>query len=383
LCDAVGLAEFHYVSTAFVCGDQAGPVDEEAYDWGHAFHNEYEQSKYEAERLVRQAPGLRSTVYRPSVIVGDSRTGHTSTFHGLYRFLSLADRLAGPRPANGRRRLDLRLPFQGDEGRDLVPVDWVARAIARLVNRPECHGKTYHLVAEERTPVGVIRDVAEEALGIDGVRLAGRGPLQAPTPLEEMFLGQLQEYWPYLDGDPVFDRRNTRAALPDLPAPRFDRALLTRLIRYAASAGWGRPPRARARKNATVDCARYLEEFFPDAARRSSLAKAPLDVTVALEVTGGDGGRWLCRWEGSELAEVRPDRTSAAAVAFRMDSATFAAVVRGRLTTQNAFFDRRVEIAGDVEKGLKLAVLFDHFVKEFPYGRPALQEVGHAVAVRD
>ena len=52
---------------------------------------------------------------------------------------------------------------------------------------------------------------------------------------------------------------------------------------------------------------------------------------------------------------------------YRTDAPTFAAVVRGRETPQEAFFDRRIEVEGDVEKALKLAVLFGHFAREFPY----------------
>ena len=69
-----------------------------------------------------------------------------------------------------------------------------------------------------------IKDVAAEVLGIDGVRWAGPGPLADPTALEELFLEHVRDYWPYLHGDPVFDCRNTQAALPDLPPPTIDRA---------------------------------------------------------------------------------------------------------------------------------------------------------------
>ncbi len=136
------------VSTAFVCGDRAGPVAEEELDCGQGFHNDYERSKFEAERRVRTARGLHPTVYRPSVIVGDSVTGFTSSYHGPYRFLELGTRLAAPpRLPGSPQRLPLRLPFSGDEPRNLVPVDWVARAIVRIVGQPWWHGRTYHLVA--------------------------------------------------------------------------------------------------------------------------------------------------------------------------------------------------------------------------------------------
>jgi thioester reductase-like protein len=137
LCSTLGRYEFHHVSTAFVCGTRPGIVRENDLECQQQFHNDYERSKYEAERLVGAAPRIRATVYRPSVIIGDSVTGYTSTYHGFYRFLELADRLAGARKSKLRRPLPLRLPFSAGAPRDLVPVDWVSRAIVRIVSRPQ------------------------------------------------------------------------------------------------------------------------------------------------------------------------------------------------------------------------------------------------------
>ncbi|HKI34550.1 MAG TPA: SDR family oxidoreductase [Gemmataceae bacterium] len=396
LCPALGIREFHHVSTAFVCGQRAGPVKEEELDRGQSFHNDYEESKFEAERRVRQARHLLATVYRPSVIVGDSHSGYTSSYHGFYRFLELGTRLAvspspplpapagSPAPAaggTGRRVLPLCLPFTGDEPRNLVPVDWVAQAIVAIVNQPRLHGRTYHLVAQTPVPVRDIKAVAEEVLAIDGVRWAGPGSRQPPTPLEELFLDQVREYWPYLHGDPVFDCRNTRTALPRLPAPGVDRAMLARLIRFAVADQWGRSGRKKSPPATGRACASYVESFFPESLRRSSLGRIPVDVTVGLDVAGAGGGRWSCRLRGGEPM-VRRGLAAEAEVVYRMDLATFEAVVRGRLDPREAFLARRIEIEGDVEKGLKLAVLFDHFVKECPYAPEPHPEENDAVAGR-
>jgi nucleoside-diphosphate-sugar epimerase len=384
VCAEAGVTEFHHVSTAFVCGDRAGPVREDELDRSQGFHNDYERSKFEAERRVR-ASGLRATVYRPSVIVGDSRTGRTSSYHGFYRFLEAADRLASSLPAEttgapGKRLLPLRLPLSGDEPRDLVPVDWVARAVVRIVNRRRLHGLTYHLTAAEPVRVRDVKETAEEVLNLSGVRLVGPAPLTDATPLEEAFLGQVRDYEPYFEGDPVFDRRCTLTALPGMPPPPIDRALLTRLIRFAVADGWGRSRRRRPAATAAVDCAAYVERFFPEAARRSVLARIPLDLAVGLDVSGPGGGRWTLRWTGGELGPVRRGLEADAAVIYRLDRAAFEAVVRGRQTPQEAFLARRIAVQGDVEKGLKLAVLFGGFVKEFPFeGRPPREESGAAV----
>jgi thioester reductase-like protein len=376
LCAELGLTEMHHVSTAFVCGNRAGPIGEDELERGQDFHNDYERSKHEAERRVRQAYGPRATVYRPSILVGDSRTGYTSSYHGLYRLLAAADRLAHPGP--GRRSLPVRLPLTGTEPRNLVPVDWAAQAIVRLIDVPRCHGHTFHLVATEPVLARDIRASAEEALGIDGAQWAGSDRTSL-TALERLLNEQWRDYWPYLAGDPVFDCRHTRAALPDWPAPRVDRKLLVRLIRFAKAAGWGRSDQAASGRPA-VDCADFIERFFPAAARQSALARIPLDVTVALDVGGPDGGCWTCRWENGDLVEVRRGRAADAHVAFRLDVPTFATIALGRQSPQDAFFNRQIEIEGDVERGLKLAVLFEQFLRECPYRPEQRMETTDAVA---
>jgi thioester reductase-like protein len=369
LCQQLGLVEFHHVSTAFVCGDRTGKVREDELDCGQEFHNAYERSKFEAERHVQQAKHLQATIYRPSVIVGDSRTGFTSVYQGFYRLMELADKLAVA--ADGRRTFPLRLPLTGEEPRNLVPVDWVAQAMVQIVNRPQRHGRTYHLVAREPVRAAELKEIAVELLGIDGVRWAGTGPLEAPTALEEMFLDHIREYWPYFRADPTFDCRQTVAALPDLPPPRLDRALLARLIQFGIADRWGRAGRVQSSQRDRVDVAHYMECFFPASARQSALAALPLDTIIALDIRGPLGGQWSCEWRDGDLIGVSRGLRSNVELTYCMDVATFAAVVRGKQSPQEAFFARQIEVSGDVEQALKLAMLFGHFVKQFPY-RPLL-----------
>jgi hypothetical protein len=196
-----------------------------------------------------------------------------------------------------------------------------------------------------------------------------------------MFLEHLHDYWPYFDGDPDFDQRNTYAALGDRAAPLVDRALLTRLIRFAIADRWGRSRRTTARAGRHLDCAQYIERFFPESASRSALARVPLSIHLGLHIRGPGGGHWSCCWRDGELVQVRRGLAPDAAVVYHTDTPTFEAVIQGRQTPQQAFFARQIEIEGDVEKGLKLAVLFEQFVKEFPYQPPPRRETRHAASL--
>jgi hypothetical protein len=231
--------------------------------------------------------------------------------------------------------------------------------------------------------------LAEELLDLEGLQWAGALVPEQPAPLELLFLKHTEDYQPYAGGDPPFDCGNLRQALPDLPPPRLDRAILARLIRHAIADNWGRPESAGsdscplvADNAKTLDCSHYIEEFFPRHAGRSILARAlRLDITIALDVRGAGGGRWSCRWARGDLIGVSRGLVRDADVIYRTDAATFAAIIQGRQIPQEAFFARRIEIEGELEKGLKLAVLFGHFVREFPYQPPENPEAMDAAAL--
>lgn len=383
LCREVGLTNWHHVSTAFVCGRRGGHITEEELDTGQSFHNAYEASKFEAEQLLRRTPGICATIYRPSVIVGDSRTGHTTSFMGFYRFLELAVRLAPANPSEGAAPLPLRLPLSGLETWNLVPVDWVSRAIVELLARPNWYGRTFHLVSRSPMSTRFIRDVAAEELNLHGVEFVGRKGVADASRLETLFLEGIHEYWPYLDGNPHFAFSNTAAALPHLPPPAIDRPLLKRLIRFAVATRWGRGAAPIQATNSGCSrasrCGEYIEQVFPRQARQSRLAReAGLDLTVGIDLHGPGGGQWSCKWTAGELIYARPGIDQRAAVVYRTDTATFEAVVNGLLSPQEGFFTQRIEIAGDLETALKLAVLFRQFLAEQPVTQGHRMEVMHS-----
>jgi dephospho-CoA kinase len=175
-------------STATVSGKRDGTVYEEDLDAGQKFHNGYERTKYESERLVRTAMrGLPITVIRPSIIVGDSVTGEIDRLDGPYYLMVLiATNASG-----------LRLPIlgRGDAPLHLVPIDYVIEAAWHAARSEGAAGKTFHLVdpnpmtarevfesvadhANTEKPRGSIpRPIARAVLRTPGLSRLGRGPL--------------------------------------------------------------------------------------------------------------------------------------------------------------------------------------------------------------
>jgi long-chain acyl-CoA synthetase len=128
-----GLERFAHVSTAYVAGGRKGEVAEADLTDAYGFSNAYEQTKYEGESLVRRS-GLPLSVFRPGMIVGDSRTGEIRAFNTVYVPLRLY--------LTGRLKL---IPARPDMPLNVVPVDYVASAVAKLAFDPRAAGLTFHL----------------------------------------------------------------------------------------------------------------------------------------------------------------------------------------------------------------------------------------------
>ncbi len=135
-----GLRRLHYVSTCFVSGRIQGRFTERDLERGQAFNNHYEETKYLAEVLVqeRMRSGLPATVYRPSIVVGDSTTGATQKYDGPYFVVRWI--LRQPRVAV--------LPTVGDPRAhrlNVVPRDFVVPALVHLSGLERSSGRVYHL----------------------------------------------------------------------------------------------------------------------------------------------------------------------------------------------------------------------------------------------
>ncbi len=134
------LDRFQYVSTCYVSGRYAGPYSETDLDVGQRFNNYYEETKFLAEVEVqdRMRGGMPATVYRPSVVVGDSSTGETQKYDGPYYALQWL--LRQPRIAV--------MPAVGDSTAfrfNIVPRDFVVDSIAQLSGDGRSKGRVYQL----------------------------------------------------------------------------------------------------------------------------------------------------------------------------------------------------------------------------------------------
>jgi thioester reductase-like protein len=213
------LRRYHYVSTCYVAGRRTGVILESELRHEEGFRNNYEETKYlaelEVDALKRELP---VTIHRPSVVCGDSRTGETAKYDGIYyliQYLRISPRaLSLANIGNSEVRLNV------------VPVDYVVEAMAALARDDRAAGETVQLA--DPAPL-----TTEELFDLISRNLAGReslltvpAPLVRTTlniPLNEKVTGLPRVGVPYFFLKQTYDTARATALLEPrgVHCPRF------------------------------------------------------------------------------------------------------------------------------------------------------------------
>lgn len=235
-------ARVDYVGTAYVAGDREGIAYEDELDVGQPFRNTYEQTKMEAEKLVRERRSEQPiAMFRPSIIVGDSQTGRTASFKVLYWPLKLyAQGFA--RVVPGRRATPV----------DVVPSDYVVDAILAIRKREDSVGQCYTLAAglDRDSTVGELTDLASEFFRVaKPLFVKPEYVLGWFRPLVDLIPGgkykhkltTARVYTPYLNLRLRYDTRNAKRALEGTSiAVRPVHEYFETLFRYCIETDWGK-----------------------------------------------------------------------------------------------------------------------------------------------
>jgi thioester reductase-like protein len=212
--------KIEFVSTVGVAGRDHPILREEWVGINHAFHNTYEQAKAVAECTARTAieKGLPLTVHRPSMVVGDSRTGRVTQYQIFYYLTELL---------SGRHTRGF-LPDLGAASLDVVPSDFVAEAIVCASNDPATAGRILHLCAGPRhaIPLRTLQRVVHERIRAAhgkpfGPHFVPRRAFMAAIALARHVanersrtrLGTLPMFLEYLESNPEFANERTLAWL--------------------------------------------------------------------------------------------------------------------------------------------------------------------------
>jgi short-subunit dehydrogenase len=158
LAGAIEAGCFHQVSSIAAAGLYRGTWTEEMFDEAEDLDTHpYFRTKHESERVVREECPRPWRVYRPGIVVGDSRSGEIDKVDGPYYFFKLLQRI--------RRVVPSWLPTVGVEGGEIniVPVDFVAAAIDHIAHQPGLDGRAFHLTDPEPKTAGEVLNLFAKA----------------------------------------------------------------------------------------------------------------------------------------------------------------------------------------------------------------------------
>jgi NAD(P)-dependent dehydrogenase (short-subunit alcohol dehydrogenase family) len=310
---------FHHVSSIAVAGTKKGLFTEESFDEGQRLPSPYHRTKFESERIVREQPYLAWRVYRPAVVVGDSRTGEMDKIDGPYYFFKSIQLM--------RHLLPGWLPLIGvDLGKtNIVPVDWVAAAIDHIAHKKGLDNRAFHLTDPNSIRVDKVFNLLAEAAHAPRFALSLDRRLLSPVPITPISaisrlplisqarklllreLGIPEEVLSHIELVPEFDTREARRALASTPfeqPPTFEH-YVTRLWDY-----WERE------MDPDIDRNRTLREAVSGRHVLITGASSGIGKATALKIAAVGGVPLLVARNVEKLEEVRAEIVAAGGTAY-------------------------------------------------------------------
>ena len=363
-CSEHALREFSHISSCYVCGLREGLILETEHDVGQKCGNIYEESKLAGEQLVRNASHLDSyTVFRPAIIVGDTDTGFSSTFHGFYTPLRLLSALATHVPHDDLFSMNHMqyLGLQGHEGKNCVPVQWVSDAIVSLMERrPNCE-QTYALAAERPVSTDQLIRVFEKAIRESQpstqAQLNAAAQIGLDSPEIQATINSYTEsfavYQSYWRDDPRFDMTNTKKVIPDKRLPPLSDADLLKLCQYALDNQFSwKPTRqpadavlARDRLGMMLErSSASVDDASTDSTKQGEVSDLDSESSLSMIISGPGGGAWTMFEDGAEVSYVEGKLSKATQV--RLNCTTFRALTEGELSVKDAINQGRILLTG-------------------------------------
>jgi thioester reductase-like protein len=319
LARALDAKHLHHVSSIAVAGQYAGIFDETMFDEGQRLPSPYHRTKFESERIVREQPYVPWRVYRPGIVVGDSKTGEMDKIDGPYYFFKAIQRM--------RHLLPGWVPLVGlDLGyTNIVPVDWVAGALEHIAHEPDLDGQAFHLtdprpqrVDDMINELAVAAHAPRFAVSIDKrlidplpkwpLALAGAlPPFKQVTNVALRELGIPKEVLGHMELVPRFDTHEAAKALAGSPLeqPPALHDYVARLWDY-----WERE------MEPDVGRGRTLKEALGGRHVMITGASSGIGRSAALKVAAAGGVPLLVARNVEQLEEVRAEIVAAGGTAY-------------------------------------------------------------------
>ncbi len=233
-----------HVSSAYVAGERTGVVLEGELLMTGGFRNGYERSKAIAENEVREAAAsgrIRSLTVRPSIIVGDSRSGYMCPNH---HFFDLIFRLLTIRRMIRSKTDDcrFRIPGEPTATKNFIPVDYVSGLITLLLETDAAWGKTFHLTDPAPIRLEMLNLYVRTALDWPDLVWCPKSEIKELSPLERRFFRSIKIYEKYFWQEAFFDQSQLKAVLgARLPiSDQMSQKTVNRMVKFIQTKYAGR-----------------------------------------------------------------------------------------------------------------------------------------------
>jgi len=226
--EAKQLERLNHLSTAFVSGDRTGVIMEEELEKHQSFRNAYEETKFQAEQAMRKEMNrLPISVYRPTIVVGDSQTGEIDRMAGPYYLMNAIVQMPQGVP--------ILIPGKGDFPLNMVPADFVCRAMHTISRQKATEGMTFHLCDPNPLSARKVFEIVADHVGKSAP--VGRMPYRLTKwvmkfPYLEKLTRSPRQFLDDFNQLTLYNGINTSRALPgDAQCPAFP-SYVDRLIEY-------------------------------------------------------------------------------------------------------------------------------------------------------
>jgi len=281
---------FHLVSSIASAGSYRGTFTEDMFAEADGLEHPYFRTKHESEALVRTACRVPWRVYRPGMVVGNSRTGAIDKIDGPSYLFKLIQKI--------RDNVPRWVPLVGFEGGhiNLVPVDFVVAALTHLAHVPGVDGQCFHLTDPQDRRIGEVLNLFAKAAHAPTMTLR----------LEPSLLQAITHFAPAAAGEALKPmQRIVEQALHDLGIPKSAIGLLNHPTVFDARRSQALLASAGIQVPCLEDYAWRLWDYWerhldPDLFKARSLRQAVKDKTIL--ITGGSSG--IGRATASQLADA-------------------------------------------------------------------------------
>lgn len=234
--ESVKARRFHHVSSIAAAGLFPGIFREDMFEEAQGLDNAYFRTKHESEGIIRNKCSIPYRIYRPGIVVGHSQTGEIDKIDGPYYFFKLIQKM--------RKAMPAWMPTIGLEGGriNIVPVDFVVKALDHVAHLPRQDGKCFHLTDPKPRRIGEVLNIFSDVAHAPqmSMRVDARLFNYIPAVVKQALfmlpptrrianhvlndLGLPPDILKFINYPTRFDSRETEAALKgtDISVPRLD-----------------------------------------------------------------------------------------------------------------------------------------------------------------